>query len=632
MAAEVPKTLEYKGGQLNAALLLEDFQDSLDDEEEQEAQKPELRPNKYFEAKYNKVKAKLGLLSFGTLYKSSMVKKKGLVAEAYEWHEEDVSSDDNDMTEVKVLIALADDENVVVGKESTRNGEWVKIYMRKVHTLLDMEDNDERKSFLDYLCIDLNYVEEQRNNLVLKHRDIVQELNTCKEQLLLSEAEGFTLPNHDTSRILSAESQVKITDLSVAITDSPATEYDSADEPSVCSTLLPPLEKLAGAKPISGPKTIKSILKSNSTFKVETLKGVVINEPSPAPAKGNKNVSASKRNSAPTGKLKNVKIEDYIHLSISDIRKPIWYLDIGCSRHITGVKSYMHKYVEQPGPKAVFRDDSTCITEGYGSIKCNGIVFTKVAFVNGLKYNLVSISQLYDAKYIVQFNEKKGTIFNSNKEIVMIAARVRDVYVLDMTSSAQESCFFAKATENLNCLWHKRLAHQNFKTINQLAKQNRVIGLPSLVYSKEKPCSSCGKGKCMEEYGFVIHLKFLAQSVRSSNVIALDSLYLLVLITEASQSRQHEFCKPPTKSLFDVGSSRISIVTVNTKEYHSDVLERLERTATFAISRFSVLGMRKLDSNCVDLVKNRNRIFLRDLSGLGRVVECIIGLCCQSSI
>ncbi|GKA81636.1 RNA-directed DNA polymerase, eukaryota, reverse transcriptase zinc-binding domain protein [Tanacetum coccineum] len=94
-----------------------------------------------------------------------------------------------------------------------------------------------------------------------------------------------------------------------------------------------------------------------------------------------------------------------------------------------------------------------------------------------------------------EFDEKRGTIFNSNKEIVMIAPRVRDVYVLDMTSSEQESCFFARATENLNWLWHKRLAHLNFKTINQLAKQNLVMGLPSLVYSKDKPCSSCEKGK-----------------------------------------------------------------------------------------------------------------------------------------
>ncbi|GJS85195.1 hypothetical protein Tco_0751736 [Tanacetum coccineum] len=133
-----------------------------------------------------------------------------------------------------------------------------------------------------------------------------------------------------------------------------------------------------------------------------------------------------------------------------DIRKPIWYMDSECSRHMTGVKSYMHKYVEHLGPKVVFGDDSTCITEGYGSIKYNGIVFTNVAFINGRKYNLLSISQLCDAKYIIQFDEKGGTIFNSNKEVVMIVLRVRDVYVLDMTSSAQESCFFAKASENLN--------------------------------------------------------------------------------------------------------------------------------------------------------------------------------------
>ncbi|GJR64206.1 hypothetical protein Tco_0010271 [Tanacetum coccineum] len=55
--------------------------------------------------------------------KSSMVKNKGLVAEAYEWDKENVSSDDNEMVEMKVLMALADDENVVVGKESARNGE-----------------------------------------------------------------------------------------------------------------------------------------------------------------------------------------------------------------------------------------------------------------------------------------------------------------------------------------------------------------------------------------------------------------------------------------------------------------------------------------------------------------------------
>ncbi|GJS51287.1 retrovirus-related pol polyprotein from transposon TNT 1-94 [Tanacetum coccineum] len=142
------------------------------------------------------------------------------------------------------------------------------------------------------------------------------------------------------------------------------------------------------------------------------------------------------------------------------IREPIWYLNSGCSRSITGVKSYLHKYVEQPSLKVVFGDNSSCITEGYGLINCGGVVFKKVAFVNGLKYNLISISQLCDAKYIVQFDDKQGTIFNANKEIVLIAPRRNDVYVLDMSSlTPNEAYFFAKASKS------------------------------------DKPCTTCEKGK-----------------------------------------------------------------------------------------------------------------------------------------
>ncbi|GJT79333.1 retrovirus-related pol polyprotein from transposon TNT 1-94 [Tanacetum coccineum] len=178
------------------------------------------------------------------------------------------------------------------------------------------------------------------------------------------------------------------------------------------------------------------------------------------------------------------------------IREPICYLDSGCSRSMTGVKSYLHKYVEKPGPKVVFGDNSSYITEGYGSINYVGIVFTKVAFVNGLKYNLISISQLCDAKYIVEFDDKQGTIFNANKEIILMAPRRNDVYVLDMSSlTPNGACFFAKASESINWLWHKRLSHLNFKNINKLAKQNKVFGLPSLVYSKDKPCTTCKKEK-----------------------------------------------------------------------------------------------------------------------------------------
>nr|GEZ56257.1 putative reverse transcriptase domain-containing protein [Tanacetum cinerariifolium] len=134
---------------------------------------------------------------------------------------------------------------------------------------------------------------------------------TSSNKPRLYEVEDSTLPNHDTGKVPLDESQRNITDPLVGFSDSSATDYDSADESSVCSTPLPPLEKLAGVKLVSGPKTNKSILKSNSTFKVETLKGITLNEPSSAPVKDNrKSTLASKTFSAPAGKLNNVKIED----------------------------------------------------------------------------------------------------------------------------------------------------------------------------------------------------------------------------------------------------------------------------------------------------------------------------------
>ncbi|GJV89469.1 hypothetical protein Tco_1533407 [Tanacetum coccineum] len=126
-----------------------DFQDSPDDEEDLGSSQEYMndleeefyerailskskRPTEHFEGKYNKVKAKLALLSSSTsASKSSMFKNKGLITKAYEWDEDDMSLDDNEMVEVKVLMALADDENVVVGKERARNDESIKISMRK---------------------------------------------------------------------------------------------------------------------------------------------------------------------------------------------------------------------------------------------------------------------------------------------------------------------------------------------------------------------------------------------------------------------------------------------------------------------------------------------------------------------
>ncbi|GKD39077.1 hypothetical protein Tco_1259284 [Tanacetum coccineum] len=69
--------------------------------------------------------------------KTSQSKNKGLVAETFDWDKEEVL-DDEELIKVKVLIALADDE-LTVGKNHARNGEWIDITMRMVNILLSIE-------------------------------------------------------------------------------------------------------------------------------------------------------------------------------------------------------------------------------------------------------------------------------------------------------------------------------------------------------------------------------------------------------------------------------------------------------------------------------------------------------------
>nr|GEU49032.1 hypothetical protein [Tanacetum cinerariifolium] len=243
-------------------------------------QKPEPRPTKDFEAKFNKVKAKLALLSSSaSASKSSMVKNNGL-AEFYEWDEEDVSSDDNEMVEVKVLMKLVD-----VSKESSINGKWVNISIRKhVSTKILKENQKLRKELKELTEIILSWLNSsiKVNQLIseqiptqkirfLRLDQLIEEPSSSRKTNLvfvnssvddtnvstptverpwLFEAEGFMLPNHDTRRIVPYESQVKVTDPLVIGTDSSVSDYDSADESSVCNTPLLPLEKLAGAEPV----------------------------------------------------------------------------------------------------------------------------------------------------------------------------------------------------------------------------------------------------------------------------------------------------------------------------------------------------------------------------------------------
>ncbi|GJX67814.1 putative reverse transcriptase domain-containing protein [Tanacetum coccineum] len=342
--------------------------------------------------KYNKVKAKLALFSSsGSAPSSSSGKNKGLIAETYDWDEEEVSSNDNEVTEVKALMAFTDEERISVGKESANNGEWVKISIQKhVNTKILKENQNLRNELKELISI----TEAWLNSSNKVNHCISEQISTQKKKILgidqlsedtsssrpkdpvfvkssadnsdvsitgcnkpkLSGAKDLTLSNHDTSKVPSNESQRNTTDHSVVVFDSSVTDYDSADESSVCSTPLPPLEKLTDVEPVSGPKTIKSILKSKSTLKAKTLRGITINEPSSAPVRGNKSSSASKTHSTLAGKLKNVKIEDDHPLAI--VMKELNELKVQISKKKIIIS--LRRGINPRNPQHVTKNYETC--------------------------------------------------------------------------------------------------------------------------------------------------------------------------------------------------------------------------------------------------------------------------------
>ncbi|KAJ9544234.1 hypothetical protein OSB04_023941 [Centaurea solstitialis] len=175
--------------------------------------------------------------------------------------------------------------------------------------------------------------------------------------------------------------------------------------------------------------------------------------------------------------------------------KGIWYLDSGCSRHMTRSKSVLSDYREEKGPLVTFGGTGKGQTRGYGTLTNGVITFKRVAYVEGLMHNLLSISQLCDKNPKVSFSKKKCKVKNKHKEVILTGARKADVYIINMNTSTDNVCFVSRASTDINWLWHKRLSHLNFKTLNQLSMNKLVTGLPDFRFTKVSLCSACEKGK-----------------------------------------------------------------------------------------------------------------------------------------
>ncbi|GJY00566.1 putative ribonuclease H-like domain-containing protein [Tanacetum coccineum] len=180
-------------------------------------------------------------------------------------------------------------------------------------------------------------------------------------------------------------------------------------------------------------------------------------------------------------------------------------VDSGCSSHMTGNKAYLSDYEDYNGGFVAFGSDPKGgkIT-GKGKIRTANLDFDDVYFVDELKFNLFSVSQMCDKKNSVLFTDTECLILSPSfklldeNQVVLRAPRQNGVYSLDLKNivpSGGITCLYANATTDESKLWHRRLGHVNFKNINKLVKGHLVRGLPSKVFVNDHTCVACKKGK-----------------------------------------------------------------------------------------------------------------------------------------
>nr|GEV38198.1 hypothetical protein [Tanacetum cinerariifolium] len=134
---------------------------------------------------------------------------------------------------------------------------------------------------------------------------------------------------------------------------------------------------------------------------------------------------------------------------------------------------------------------------GYGDLKWGNITITRVYFVESLGHNLFSVGQFCDADLEVAFRTNTCFIRDLDGVDLLKGNRSINLYTVNLydMASASPICHMARATPTKSWLWHQRLSHLYFDTINDLAKNDLVSGLPKFKYAKEHLCPSCEQGK-----------------------------------------------------------------------------------------------------------------------------------------
>ncbi|GJU77095.1 integrase, catalytic region, zinc finger, CCHC-type containing protein [Tanacetum coccineum] len=223
-----------------------------------------------------------------------------------------------------------------------------------------------------------------------------------------------------------------------------------------------------------------------TTNEVPSRKPIVLESESPKPVV-NLVYSRKPRKNKNTESVSKTKVVQIV----------LWYLDSGCSKHMTGDRSQLTNFISKFLGTVKFGNDQVAKIMGYGDYQIGNVTISRVYYVEGLGHNLFSVGQFCDSNLEVAFRQHTCFIRNLEGVDLLTGSRGDNLYTLSLGNMMASSpiCLLSKASKTKSWLWHRRLSHLNFGAINHLARHGLVRGLPKLKFEKDHLCSACALGK-----------------------------------------------------------------------------------------------------------------------------------------
>ncbi|GKC93472.1 hypothetical protein Tco_1158914, partial [Tanacetum coccineum] len=110
----------------------------------------------------------------------------------------------------------------------------------------------------------------------------------------------------------------------------------------------------------------------------------------------------------------------------------LWYLDLGCSKHMTGNCSKLMNFVEKFIGSVRFGNDHLGAIMGYGDyVMCNSVI-PRVYYVEGLGHNLFSVGQFCDSDLEVAFRKHTCCVRDLNGTDILKGSRGTNLYTISI--------------------------------------------------------------------------------------------------------------------------------------------------------------------------------------------------------